>query len=457
MSHSRACILGISFDGLGISGIVNELLNAAAALRSAHLRILIDLGYDITLGRTKNLHNAFMPSWASNISCIGDVYPHSYDQNLINSAFSTVVNGTRVTTSKVYLDVIEQLAGLMFTTCMRENVRFMIVENGTLPDNPLFTEALYLAIDEYGAKQKLGKYVMWRDHDLMWSAEPHLYGSYPYSGVRKPEKSQYIEYFVATEWMRKRMRAWAPSATYNVLPNRFFAPELTAENTRSVRSSYGIPNDAYLIARCTRVIPQKTIERDLRLVHDLQLRLDRTPGHRKLFLVVTGPTGEDPQEFDRLRRLEQTLSIVGQVIWADGILPFNSVWLEPLTDTTRFSIGELLNESHISSFLTSYAYEGFGNPPGEAMAMGVPFISTTYELYHEVYGARGAVAPLLPIDRQTSTSDPIPDWFVDWSLQLLSEAKYRDQVSSRNLEVCQRYFSIDALQRQLREIFVDLE
>jgi hypothetical protein len=48
-------ILGISFDGLAISGIVNEFLNVAAVLRGDRFRVLFDLGYDITLGRTKDL------------------------------------------------------------------------------------------------------------------------------------------------------------------------------------------------------------------------------------------------------------------------------------------------------------------------------------------------------------------------------------------------------------------
>jgi glycosyltransferase involved in cell wall biosynthesis len=362
-----------------------------------------------------------------------------------------------VSETKIYDDVTQQLAALMVETFTRENLRFLIVENGTLPDNPLFTEAVYLAISEYGVRAKLGKYVMWRDHDLMWSAEPHLYRSYPYPGVRKPGGSSHIHYFVATEWMRKRMQAWAPAASYHVLPNRFFSPELRHERNRSLRKAYDIPKDAYLIARCTRVIPQKTVERDLRLMHELQLGLDAMGDHRKLFLFVTGPTREDPDEYRRLRALEGTLSIAGQVIWGDGLSSFNPLMIDPTTQDERFSISDLLYESDLSSFLTSYDYEGFGNPPGESMAMLVPFISTTYELYHEVYGSKGAIAPLLPIDRASASSDPIPASFVTWTLRLLTDTNYREQVGNRNLEVCRRYFSLEALKQQLGEIFGNLE
>src|ERR1051325_8984325 len=136
-------ILGISFDGLGISGIVNELLNAAAALRSTRFRVLIDLGYDITLGRTRDLNDAFLPSWVEKTRGIGDVHPTGYDANLIDEAYSCVVAGTKMSEARIYDDVIQQLAELMVRTFVRENVRFLIVENGQLPDNPLFPEDIY--------------------------------------------------------------------------------------------------------------------------------------------------------------------------------------------------------------------------------------------------------------------------------------------------------------------------
>lgn len=452
MSEIRPSILGISFDGLAISGIVNEFLNVAAVLRGDRFRVLFDVGYDITMGRTVDSGRLFLPPWVEVVRCLGR-YPPVYSREVVEEARDHVIAGTSIAAAKVYDDIYSQLAALLVRTFEREDVRFLVVENGTLPDNPLFTEAVYMAIAEYGARQKLGKYVLWRDHDLMWSAEPHLYGSYPYPGVRKPEAHEHIQNIVATEWMRKRMRAWAPSATYHVIPDRFYSPALARPAARPLRAAYAIPEDAYLIARCTRVVPQKTIERDLRLLDELQRRLAASGDRRKVFLFVTGPTSEDRAEFERLRSLERTLSIAGQVVWGDGLLPFNPSMIDPAAQTERFSVRDLLAEADLSSFLTSYDYEGFGNPPGEAMAMGAPYISTTYELYQEVYGSRGAVAPLLPINRASSPAEPMPESFILWTLRALTDSEYRAQVVSRNLEVCRRFFSLDALERQLREIF----
>jgi glycosyltransferase involved in cell wall biosynthesis len=452
-THDAApSILGISFDGLAISGIVNEFLNVAAALRGDKFRVLCDLGYDITMGRTKDLGWEYLPGWVEPVSCLGGTLPEAYTPELVEQAHAAVVAGTRIADIRSYDGLCRELTLSLVETFVRENVHLLIVENGTLPDNPLFTEALYRAIAEYGASRKLGKYVFWRDHDLMWSAEPDLYGPYPYPGVHKPEPGEHIHYVVTTDWMRKRLLAWAPSTTCHLIPYRFLSLPPRRPHG-SLRSAYGVPEDAFLIARCTRVVPQKSIERDLHLLHEVQLRLAAAGDPRKVFLVVAGLTQEEPEEFEKLRSLEQGISIAGQVVWADGLPALNADMAEPAERADRFSIRDLLCEADLSSFLTTYDYEGFGMPPGEAMAMGVPFIATTYELYHEVYGSKGAVAPLLPIDRGSSPDDPVPESFVEWTLRALTDAGYRAEILDRNRAVVRRFFSMDALATQLRALF----
>lgn len=447
-------ILGISFDGLAISGIVNEFLNAAAVLRGDRFRVLCDLGYDITRGRTHDLGWAYLPEWVTPLRCLGDTLPERYTPELVEEAYARVAAGESIAAIPSYNDTYRQLASSLVKTFVRENIQILIVENGTLPDNPLFTEALYLAIAEYGRMRNLGKFVLWRDHDMMWSAEPHLYGAYPYPGVHKPEPNEHIHYAVTTDWMRNRMLAWTPSTTCYVIPCRFVALPADPRNP-SIRSEYHIPETAFLVARTTRVIPQKSIARDLRLLHEVQRRFAASGDPRKVFLIVSGPTREDPDEFNRLRALEQTLSIAGQVVWADGLLPLTVSVIDPARPPDRCTVRDLLSEADLSSFLTTYDYEGFGMPPGEAMAMGVPFISTTYELYHDVYGRKGALAPLLPIDRASSPDDPIPESFLDWTLRTLTDAAYRAEIIARNREVVRRFFSMDALAEQLREILGD--
>ena len=444
-------LLGISFDGLAISGIVNEFLNFADVFRRYRLRILFDIGYDITIGRTSDLGSSYFPPWTTSIRSLGESLPQAYTSDVVKEAIACVYRGTPIAEAEQYADVCSQLASTLVATFEREDVRLIVVANGTLPDNPLFSEALYIAIQEYGARRKFEKYVLWMDHDLMWSAEPHYYGPYPYPGVRKPAANPHIHYAVATEWMRSRTQAWAPSAAYQIVSNRFFRPNSRRAPGR-LRAAYGIPEDAYLIARCTRVVPQKCVERDLRLLNQLQKRLAELGDSRKVFLFVTGPNKEDSEEFERLRIIANQLAIENQVVWGNGLLPFNPALIED-PDRDHFSIHDLLSEADLSSFLTSYDYEGFGNPPGESMAMGVPFIATTYELYDEVYGSKGAIAPLLPIDRTSTAGDPIPEFFIEWTMKTMTDPEYRAQVQRKNLEVCERFYSLSALDRQAIDLF----
>ena len=290
---------------------------------------------------------------------------------------------------------------------------------------------------------------------MMWSSEPHLYGNSPYPGVRKPEPNKHIHYAVTTEWMRKHMLTWAPSIACNVLPCRFALTSHTHPPTWNLREHYGISRSDLLIARCTRVVPQKSIERDLRLAREIQSRLSACGDPRRAFLFICGPTEEHSEEYKRLRSLAQELAISPDVIWGDGLLPFHAPTQYGDTPQTRFSIRDLLAEADLSSFLTTFDYEGFGMPPGEAMAMGVPFIATTYELYDDIYGNKGAIAPLLPINLASTPSDPLPESFVASTMRALMDTGYRSEVVERNRQVVREYFSLGALQQDLLHLFAN--
>lgn len=56
-------------------------------------------------------------------------------------------------------EIAEQIKEKILETWKRLNVTFVVVENGTLPENIIFTQALYKAIEEYGYSNKFGKYV----------------------------------------------------------------------------------------------------------------------------------------------------------------------------------------------------------------------------------------------------------------------------------------------------------
>src|SRR5690242_6602983 len=110
-SGASQSVLGISFDGLAISGIVNEFLNVATVFRSDGFRILLDLGYDITIGRTVDSGRLFLPSWVEVVRCIVP-YPQGYCTDVVEQAFDRVTSGTSVAAAKTYDDLCGQLAEL---------------------------------------------------------------------------------------------------------------------------------------------------------------------------------------------------------------------------------------------------------------------------------------------------------------------------------------------------------
>ena len=155
-SSPTPSILGISFDGLAISGIVNEFLNAAAVLRKDRFRVLLDLGFDITAGKTRNLGQTHLPSWVRPVRCIEDMCRGKYRPELIRHVRELVIAGTSVRQAGVYDDTVQELASSLVATFALENVHLLLIENGTLPENPLFTEALLLAIAAHGIINILG-------------------------------------------------------------------------------------------------------------------------------------------------------------------------------------------------------------------------------------------------------------------------------------------------------------
>jgi hypothetical protein len=437
-------LLGISFDGLPISGIVNAFIDTAGIFAELGYEVLLDLGYQIAPANAGLADLSPLPEWIEQTSILSSVARPNYTPEAIYSAANLVRLGTDALSIPGFRDLILDLAAAIEAFFHKEQIRWLIVENGTLPDNPLFTAALDIAIDRYGSREIQGTFVLWRDHDMMWSSLPKSYGPFPYPGVRRPRQSEFIAHVVLNNWMKTRLLAWEPSAQIGVIPSCFHQPKAT--HGLDFRKYFTIPSDAILIARCTRVIQPKWIGLDLRLLDLLQSELQNLGDQRQVFLFITGPTAEDQSEYLRLLEIQRTLKCTNQVIWGNGLSR------TARSDSDRPSIQDLLAVADLSSFLTSYDYEGFGNPPGEAMAAGIPYISTTYEVYHDVYGSKGAIAPLLPIGRDSQEADPIPAAFIQSTLRLLIDSNYRQSIAKHNLAIADLHFSHDAHRKKIQKI-----
>ena len=191
---------GVSFDATALSGVVVEFLKTAR--RFAGHRVHLDLGYDIKADkgaffRPYRDEAALLPEWVTLDRVEASTGSAATTANSSNACCSEVVQHGDETPRPEIDRIASELAEQIVATWERLGVTMVMVENGTLPENIAYTEALYRAIDRYGSRHRLGRFVFWRDHDLMWQSEPGIakYGRFPYPGVPAPRNSPHIHYF----------------------------------------------------------------------------------------------------------------------------------------------------------------------------------------------------------------------------------------------------------------------
>jgi glycosyltransferase involved in cell wall biosynthesis len=399
---------GVSFDATAMSGVVVEFFKVAKTFADQGCRVHLDLGYDVKADKGRFFQpyqHERVPDWVTLDRVDGVSRIAGYDREFVAATLEMVRRDQVPDTERI----TGELAEAIMRTWEDRGVTLVMVENGTLPENVAYTKALYRAIALYGAKHGLGRFVLWRDHDLMWQSEPEKYGSFPYPATPSMVNSPHIHYFALHEDARRRTLEWMPQLrNLSVLPNTFTPP--SRPGRPDFRAHYGIPEHVKIIARSTRIIPQKRIDRDLHLVA-------RLPG---TWLFVAGDTDENPEETRKLRALAQKLQV--PVVFGGVLEPCES-------HGDEFSVRDLLAHADMVSFLTSYDYESYGNPIGEAIAAGVPYIASRYALYDTVYG--GFEAPVLDI----SEHDLPTAEFARRVLDIMTNAERRAEVVAHNQQL----------------------
>jgi glycosyltransferase involved in cell wall biosynthesis len=433
-----AALWGISFDATPISGVVVEFIKTARVFRDRGYQVYLDLGYDVKADknaffRPYRAEAALLPDWLRLSRVDGVAGVPGYDAGFVSEVLAEVVAANA---GERLLPAVARIAGelgkLIVATWERLGVSFVIVENGTLPENIAYTRALYAAIEEYGRRHQLGRFVLWRDHDLMWQSEPDAkkYGVFPYPATIAPRNSPHIQYVTLHEEALRRIREWAPGlAAIEVLPNTFTHRVAVVDaHNAGFRADHGIPGGAFLIARCTRVIPQKRIDRDIHLLAALDRDLDP-------HLFVAGDVAECPDEHRALKALACSLGVAGRVVFGGWLAPDDADAGRPAGG--GYSVRDLLAHADVVSFLTSYGYESYGNPISEAIAAGKPYLASRYELYDAVYAAKGFQAPVLELD----VCDLPGKSFVDEVSELARDPERRARIAEANFRLGARQLS----------------
>jgi glycosyltransferase involved in cell wall biosynthesis len=437
----------VSFDAVAVSGITVEALKVAKDLQMDGIRCYLDMGYDIKLdkgnlnrpyGREADIYrNIFTLVRIADIDSVPD-----YTDSFIKRSHDILIRQTTPATEAEKNQLLKRihdssvvLAVKIIDLWEKLGIGYVIIENGTLPENIIYTKGLYLAVDLYGEKYGLEKYVVWRDHDLMWSSEQSAmkYGPEPFAYAVKPVPSRHINYVTLNNTLKEKLEAWCEHRIQvHVRKNTY---EFGKSGTRTnVRASLGISTNDVLIARTTRIIPQKRLDRDIHLIAALNTRFAQRGIHRKAYLVIAGDPEENSAYFSQLVDLATSLQIESLVRYI-GSIPHEDVQ----APNQPFTIQDLYHSCDLVSFLTSWGYDSYGNPIGEAISAGRCYITTTYEFYHEVYGQYGFRAPSLSISEDED--GPIDELFIEAVYCLICDRSLIEETSCHNFELGKQVLS----------------
>src|SRR5262249_32342642 len=175
----------------------------------------LDLGYDIKEDKHRFFHaygdeSASLPLWVQLVRVDDIVHIDGYGPEFVRAMLAAVRTGAPLPPQTD--TIASALADRIVATWRRYGVTTVVVENGTLPENVAYTRALYQAIEMYGREQRSGAYVLWRDHDLMWSSEPGTgkYGTFPYPHAVRPVNSPHVRYLALHDQACGRTLEWVP-------------------------------------------------------------------------------------------------------------------------------------------------------------------------------------------------------------------------------------------------------
>lgn len=174
-------------------------------------------------------------------------------------------------------------------------------------------------------------------------------------------------WIVATEWIRKELADWlGREDSIHVIPygvdDAFFDPPPSGREES--RARWGIPGDAYVVLHVGSVVPRKNLPVVMAAVEAL-----RKAGVEAWLLQVGGRLSEQQQAEARARGLGRVLRTVGEA-----------------------SEGDLRSAYYAADVLLFPSlYEGFGFPVLEAMASGLPVVTSGAGGLAEVAGDAAVV------------------------------------------------------------------
>jgi glycosyltransferase involved in cell wall biosynthesis len=177
-----------------------------------------------------------------------------------------------------------------------------------------------------------------------------------------------------------------------------------------------VRNPLRLMATCSADAPLKGLRY---LLHAYALLLERYPDLELLLVSKPNPGGQT-------ERLVHRLGLADKVKFVKGISTEQMV--------------QYYAEAAIA--IVPSVYEGFGLPAGEAMACGVPVVSTDGGALPEVVGDAGVIVPVKNIDALVEAIDA-----------LLQDPKARAELGARGKQRIEENFCWQVCAKQMTEYY----
>jgi glycosyltransferase involved in cell wall biosynthesis len=310
----------------------------------------------------------------------------------------------------------------------RNKLQLIIVQNAlTIPMN------LPLGICLTGLIAELGINTIAHHHDFFWERQRYKANAImDLLDTTFPAKLPSIQHVTINSIAQQRLKA-RRGIDSAVIPNVLdfsTAPPKIDDFSRDLRKVIGVEPGQPMILQPTRVIPRKGIELAIELVHRLEM-----PNPSLYIIHNTSDEG-----LSYLHWLKRESSLLG-------------VELKILEDHFSSSRGRK-NGHKIYSLWDAYPhadfitypseYEGFGNALLEAVYFSLPILVNRYPVYN---------ADIKPLGFEFTELDGfLNQQAVDQVKAVLADPGSYYKTAAKNFEIAQEYFSLEVLEKKLRNL-----
>ena len=204
--------------------------------------------------------------------------------------------------------------------------------------------------------------------------------------------------------------------------NKNFLSPASNREAGEILNSYGLDQKKYFI-QVGSLIKKKNQLFTLSILKDYLL------SNRQYKVLFLGPTDRDSEYYEKVLAYINHHSLEGQVVFSGSI--------DQNIESDRMSL--LVQNAILGLFPSSY--EGFGIPPLEMIALGVPVLISNRGALKEVYGE----ANTLPLEEKT--------WMAELK-KLLADRDYYNNLVNRQKKILKNY-SRESIGSKYLELFTE--